>query len=397
MSRIRSDRPLRRLALIAGLLALGGAAPLAAQDFSRVLSHEVLLSSRESVLKLELDGERALEIALRDDGVFIDGTRVGDAQRGGELDRHWRDLMTRAMDASAVELPQLLSGWQAPGDMGARIQSALMASLQPTLVAPTAPVAPAAPVAPSSDSLNRLVERINELERELESQPSPVVVRHREERARGPVHYITEGMAGIFSILVLFAVLFAIAFGVIAFGGRKYIEGVADTARHATGRSFLVGIAAAFLVVPAFILGCIALIISIVGIPGLLVWLPGFPVAVVLGILLGYLAVAHAAGEAFAERRYYVTDWFQRGNSYYFLLSGLGLMLAFFLASRVIHMAGPWLGAISGILVFLGGVTTFVALSVGFGAVLISRAGTRPVRGSGRVEEQDLFTEEAGV
>ncbi|HSJ09856.1 MAG TPA: hypothetical protein VK928_08070 [Longimicrobiales bacterium] len=396
MSRIRSDRPLRRLALVAGLFILGGVAPLAAQDFSRVLSHEVLLSSRESVLKLELDGDRALEIALRDDGVFIDGTRVGDAQRGGELDRHWRDLMTRAMDASAVELPQLLSGWEAPGDMGDRIRSALAASLQPTLVAPTAPVAPAAPVAPSSDSLNRLVERISELERELESQPEPVVVR-REARSRGPFHYISEGMAGIFSILILYAVLFAIAFGVIVFGGRKYVEGVADTARHATGRSFLVGIAAAFLVVPAFILGCIALIISIVGIPGLLVWLPGFPVAVVLGILLGYLAVAHAAGEAFAERRFYVTDWFQRGNSYYFLLSGLGLLLAFFLASRVIHMAGPWLGAISGILVFLGGVSTFVALTVGFGAVLISRAGTRPVRGSSRVEDNDLFTEEAGV
>lgn len=401
MFHTRSDRGLRRAALIAGLVLVGGSAPLAAQDFSRVLSHEVLLSSRQSVLKLELDGGRNLEIALRDNGVFVDGARVGDAERGGELDRHWRDLMNRAMEASASDLPHILSGWQAPGETGARIQAALTGALQPSLPGqPIAPATPAAPGAvPSSDSVHRLVERIGELERELENieaRPEPIVI-ERPVRSRGPFHYISQGMAGIFSILVAYAVLFAIAFGVIVFGGRKYIEGVADTARHATGRSFLVGIAAAFLVVPAFILGCIALIISIVGIPGLLVWLPGFPVAVVLGILLGYLSVGHALGEAFAERRFYVTDWFQRGNSYYFLLSGLGLLLAFFLASQVVHMAGPWLRPIQAILIFIGSVSTFVAFSVGFGAVLISRAGTRPVRGPGRVEEQDLFTEEAGV
>ena len=74
--------------------------------------------------------------------------------------------------------------------------------------------------------------------------------------------------------------------------------------------------------------------------------------------VLGYLGVAHAAGEAFAERRFYVTDWFKRGNSYYFLLTGLGVLLAFFLASQVVHMAGPWLRFISGILIFFGVVTT---------------------------------------
>jgi hypothetical protein len=302
------------------------------------------------------------------------------------------------MDASSAELPQLLFAWSADGDLGARIDSALDAALMPgdqSLEA--AAVAPAAPI---SDSVTRLVERIDELEQmvdELESQPERIVV-DRPSRGRNPFHRITEGIAGVFSILVTYVVLFGIGFAVIFFGGRKYIEGVADTARHAPARSFLVGLAASFLIVPAFVLGIIALVISVIGIPGLLVWVPGFPVAVVLAILLGYLGVAHAAGEAFAERRFYVTDWFQRGNSYYFLLSGIGILLALFLASQVVHMAGSWLDVIRGILIFLGFASTAVVLTIGLGAVMISRGGKQPVRADGTVAERDLFSEEeAGV
>jgi hypothetical protein len=60
-------------------------------------------------------------------------------------------------------------------------------------------------------------------------------------------------------------------------------------------------------------------------------------------------------------------------------------------------MAGPWLRVISGLLTFLGVVTTGVAVVIGFGAVLISRAGSRPVGTDGLAEEQDLFAEEASV
>jgi hypothetical protein len=114
----------------------------------------------------------------------------------------------------------------------------------------------------------------------------------------------------------------------------------------------------------------------------------------VLAILLGYLAVAHAAGEVFAERRFYVTDWFQRGNSYYFLISGIGILLALFLVSQVVHMAGPWLRAISAILIFLGCASTAVVVLMGLGAVLISRGGKQPVRADGTTADRDLFSEE---
>jgi hypothetical protein len=414
---IRSDRPRGRCAAAGlGLAFLLGAALLpvstAAQQpvtsaarqsaaTSEVQSSEFAISRESAVLRLELADGRTVEAAVRDGAAYVDGQRVGEAPRGGALDRSWRELLNRGMDASSAELPELLTAWSAPGPTGSRMAEVLTRSLSAEAPADAAADGVIAPGIPTSDSVSRLVERIAELERAVqraERRSTRVVVDGPERRSsRNPLRYVTEGLAGVFSLLITYVVLFAIAFGVIAFGGRRYIEGVGDTARHATMRSLLVGLAATFLIVPAFVLGMIALVISIVGIPALLVWAPGFPVAVVLGVLLGYLGVAHAAGEAVAEKRFHVHDWFQRGNSYYFLLSGLGVLLAFFLASQVVHMAGPWLRLISNLLTFLGVVMTGVAVITGFGAVLISRAGSRPVGPGGLVEEQDLFAEEAGV
>ncbi|HEY0305045.1 MAG TPA: hypothetical protein VGC44_08725, partial [Longimicrobiales bacterium] len=59
------------------------------------------------------------------------------------------------------------------------------------------------------------------------------------------------------------------------------------------------------------------------------------------------------------------------------------------------HMAGPWLDFIKGLLFFFGVVLTWAAATVGFGAVLISRGGSRPVTPS--TEQASLFTEDANV
>lgn len=413
MSHSRSDRfRAGRLNTALGLVFIAGLGnPLAAQQAARqadILSSEISVSREAASLRLELAGGRVVQLAIRDGAAFVDGERIGAAERSGPADRAWRELLNRGMDVPSSELPELLAEWEAPGDVGARMQEALQRALLAPSTVPAADAQADALVAPgmsSTDTLGRLLDRISELEsraREAEAravtQASTQRRTERTSRRTSPFRHISEGMAGVFSLVVTYFVLFAIGVGVVFFGGRRYIEGVADTARRATTRSLLVGLAASFLVVPAFVLGIIALVVSIVGIPGLLVWVPGFPLAVVLAILLGYLGVAHAAGEALAERRFYGSDWFRRGNSYYFLLSGLGLLLAFYLAGNVVHMAGPWLKVIRGLLMFLGFVTTFLALSIGFGAVLLSRGGSRPMGADGRYEEPDLFTEEeAGV
>jgi hypothetical protein len=362
-----------------------------------IISHEVSIARNSAVLELELTGGRELSFSIEDGQARIDGEAQGTAS--AELARSWRELLNRAIDAPATELPQLLRDWNGDGAAGEKLDAALEAAL-------LAAELPAGAPAPISDSLIKLQERIAELEAqraELDSERAAeehgVRVHvdrepwERGDRLRGPFHYLGRGLGGVFSTLMVYVVLFTIGLATIVFGGRKYIEGVADTARNATLRSFMVGIAGAFLTLPAFILGIIALAISIVGIPALLLWVPLFPLAVVAALLLGYLAVAHACGEALAERRLYGNQWFERGNSYYFLVTGLGLLLAFFIGSAVVSMGGPWLGFISGLLKFLAVMVTWAAFSIGFGAVLLSRAGTQPVRADGRRAEPDLFTD----
>jgi hypothetical protein len=322
------------------------------------------------------------------------------------------------MEVETTELARLLIDWDAPESadrVGTTLDQLLEARLGGVVAAnlgaqieQEADAIGEAVEAELSDSMSRLVERIGELQERVERYEeiedrivSPRVnvdVPSRRGGFGGPFRHFFRGLSGVFSNLVLYAVLFGIAFATIFFGGRKYIEGVADTMRAAPTRSLLVGLAAAFLVVPAFILGVIALLISIVGIPALLLWVPLFPVAVGAAVLLGYIAAAHAGGEALAERRFYSADWFQRGNSYYFIMTGLGLLLSLFVAANVIQMAGPWLGFLRSMLVGLGVVLTAAVLSMGFGAVLMSRAGTRPMRPKRNASpEPDIYAEATNV
>jgi hypothetical protein len=305
--------------------------------------------------------------------------------------------LNQAIDAPADALPQLLIDWDAPaGNAASRLDAALESALGSPLTAESAAAATAqqAEAGPNMDTIEHLNAEIRRLQAEVRDARVSVQRVSRQQPSRSnPFRHFTNAIGNLISILITYAVIFGIGLAVIFFGGRRYIETVADTARHQTLRSMFVGLAGACLLLPAFVLGAVALVISIVGIPALLAWLPLFPVAAVLAVLLGYVSVAHAAGEALAERRFYATDWFQRGNSYYFLVTGLGLLVALFLASQIVSMAGPWLGFFSGLLAVLGAVATFIAVAVGFGAVLISRAGTR----SARPAEPDLFTENPGA
>lgn len=437
MSRIRSDRRLHALlGALAGTIAL--AAPLIAQtqgaqadaaqadaiqadavqadaaqvdaaqasDAVRLLSSEVSVSRAEAVLNLELSDGRRVSFEIGDDRASINGDAIGPAPHGDALDASWRELLGQAMQASSSELPALLIGWEAPADADSDAGRALDSALENALagvsvagadglVAPNAPLAPGTPGF-SDDSVSRLVERITVLQAQVEEMEGDGRGYMRDGNVfTRTFGHIGRGIAGIISLLVTYAVLFGIGFATIVLGGRKFIEGVGDTARHATVRSGLVGLAACFLIVPAFVLGIIALTVSIIGIPALLVFVPLFPLAVVVALLLGYLGVAHAAGEAFAERRYSGEEWYRRGNSYYFLLAGLGVLFVLFLAAQILELA-PFLGFIQGILVFLGCALTWAAITIGFGAVLLSRGGTRSVT-PGSFAQSEPFTEETHV
>jgi hypothetical protein len=374
------------------------------QASKRILSTEIAAISGNASLKLEFDDHRVVELAIRNGQVLIDGRPAGNADSGGELDRSWRALLERALNQPTESLGGTLVGWSPPANdpAGAALDAAIESALAGVpIIAPA--ITPEPGDAQISDSVNRLVDRIAELEAQLEDleqevEETPPGWRDRFEASPWlrPFVRIWRSLVGVFAILIVGGILFAIGLAVIFFGGRQYIEGVADTARSATSRSLFVGMAASFLALPAYALGVVALAISIVGIPALLLWVPLFPVALVLAVVLGYLGVGHAAGESLAERRFYGGDWFRHGNSYYFLVSGLALLLAPFIAVQLVAITG--IGFLTGLLIALAAVVTWAAASVGLGAVLISRAGTRPIRtGGGTPSEPEVYAEEAHV
>lgn len=170
-----------------------------------------------------------------------------------------------------------------------------------------------------------------------------------------------------FSTLSLFIVLAVIGL-IPVYMTRSHLVTTADTVRHSFSRAFLLGVAAEFLLIP----GLVVLAVGIVTIP----LIPIYVAAAGLAFLGGYLAVAYAAGRLAAEQDF---DWADRlrGGPYKTLLVGLGLLLVLY------AMIGPFevLGIVGDLfeasLWTAASLVTWVATTAGFGAVLLSYAGTR--------------------
>ena len=190
-----------------------------------------------------------------------------------------------------------------------------------------------------------------------------------------PFAAVARGLGGVLENLIAVLVLGLIGAAAVAFAGEN-VDAIAETARRAPGRAAMVGVAGTFLLIPAWILGAVALIVSIVGIPVAVAWLPLFPMAAAAAAVVGYLAVARNAGEWLADSDYPWTGWIRKSNGVFTIFAGLlGLVLAF-VAANVISMA-PFLGFLSGLLTFAGVLVTFAAVQIGFGAVLLTRGGRK--------------------
>lgn len=191
-----------------------------------------------------------------------------------------------------------------------------------------------------------------------------------------PFRAVLRGVGGVFEKLMLVFLLGLLGAGFLAFAGEN-METIAETARRSPGRSAMVGLAGSFLLIPVWILGLIALVVSIVGIPVAIAWAPLFPLAACLAALLGYLAVAQNTGEWLADSSFPWTGWIRKSNPIFTLVGGLvGLLLAF-MVGHLVSIA-PFLDFLSGLLFAAGVIITVVAVQIGFGAVLLTRGGRRP-------------------
>ena len=192
--------------------------------------------------------------------------------------------------------------------------------------------------------------------------------------ARSWLGSFSDGVQGLISPLVFGLVLAGVGAALI-FYALPQLERVSHVARTSTLRAGGVGLAANFLSFPAFIVGIVVLALSIVGIPLLFLYVPFFPVALVGAIACGVVAVAHALGERTAER----TGSYEssKRNAYSYTFTGLGILLAPLVVGHLLEMT-VFLGWLGGLMQLLGWMMMWAAATVGFGAVFLTRAGTRP-------------------
>jgi len=192
-----------------------------------------------------------------------------------------------------------------------------------------------------------------------------------------PFRNVARAVGGVFENLLTFGIMIAIGAVLLHFGGSR-MEVIASTARAFPARSAAVGLAGAFLFIPAWILGIIALAITIIGIPVAVAWAPLFPLAVGALAIAGALAVAMNVGEWVGENRIRGFEWAARPNTIYRMAAGLLGVTLIFVAANVLQVAGSLLGFLNGLLTVVGVLAIQAMTIVGFGAVLLSRGGSRP-------------------
>jgi hypothetical protein len=190
------------------------------------------------------------------------------------------------------------------------------------------------------------------------------------------------GLGGVFLTLV------ALGFGLVLFG-RQNLEIVADTVSHSFGRSFMVGLVAQMLLLPTFGMLVVGLALSVVGVLLIPFAVLAYLLLLFIGVVGGYLAAAHALGESYTRRRLALGVNIASPNSYSYLVMGLLLMLGFWAA----WVTFGWVPVAGTLLKGAAIVVTWLLITAGFGAALLSRAGVREAF-TGRIVPPEALTDE---
>ena len=166
-----------------------------------------------------------------------------------------------------------------------------------------------------------------------------------------------------------YLILVAMALAV-AIGARTHLESIAATIRTDFSRAFLFGLLGEIAIVPLFVLTMVALAITIVGI----LLIPFAAVAYALAVLgaldLGFLAMSLLVGDASMRSESYVRD--PRP-----IVSHLIVGLSIFLVLWLLAGGAEFMGLAGSVLRLLAFLCTWIAATVGLGATIITRAGTR--------------------
>jgi hypothetical protein len=189
-------------------------------------------------------------------------------------------------------------------------------------------------------------------------------------------------------VIGVFLTLLVLGFGLVMFG-RQNLEIVSDTVSHSFGRAFLAGLLGEILLLPTFGMLVVGLILSVAGILLLPFAVAVFGLLTVLGIVGGFLAVAHAMGETYIRRRMALGVMIGSPNSYRYVLLGLAGLASVWAAWALFG----WVPVAGSIVWGAAFFVTWLLGTAGFGAALLSRGGVRESF-AGRLLPPEALTDE---
>jgi hypothetical protein len=201
----------------------------------------------------------------------------------------------------------------------------------------------------------------------------------------GALETVVRRLAGVIGV---FLTLTALGFGLVTFG-RPNLEVVSDTVAHSFGRAFATGLLGQILLLPTFGMLVGGLILSVAGILLLPFAVVVYGLLVVVGVVGGFLAVAHAMGETYTRRRLALGAMLGSPNSYRYLAVGVAGLASLWLAWAVFGWV-PVAGELIRGAAFL---VTWLLATAGFGGALLSRAGIRE-NFAGRLIPPEALTDE---
>ena len=159
---------------------------------------------------------------------------------------------------------------------------------------------------------------------------------------------------------------------IVVFVGRDYVERVGARAAAEPLKAGAIGLLAQLLFVPLLVLTIVVFVITIIGIP-LLVLIPFAMLALAVMFLVGFTAIAFNLGRLVNARFAWSND-----NPYVTALTGIVLLVSPVLVARLLGLANWFLFPITGSLVFLGLLVEYLAWTVGLGAVALLRFSRSP-------------------
>ena len=350
----------RAITVVPCLLLLG----LASASAQEVVGHSAERAGSESLLTFQLDDGGELVISLKEGRVFLNGNPIAEVPQR----RATQTLQTLIDSAAVLNTGQLLAALQQlrMGEVGLDSLSAAVASLAAAEAMVSGAVA--ATTGNADASAIARIEAPRAPSRVTVTTVPDVRVSIGGERAS----FVGALVAGATNLLAVFLALGFMGLGFLFFAPRQ-LETVADTVWHSFWRSFLAGLFAQPLILPAFGMLLVGLVLTVVGILVLPFAIVGFVLALFIAAVGGFLAVARTVGEIYLRRRMARGEAVPTWGSYRYIVYGLLGLLSIWLPALLLSsvpVAGTVLTASAAFL-------TWVLATAGFGATIISRAGLR--------------------